>query len=956
MNFRITTLLFGLLLTTLWVFGLMIAHKKGAVDQSPIVPTLASRDATVESIKIKPSEIKDKDGKTKKAGEFEFVFIGDRWYYQEGKQKVRVEGSRVKEMIDAITNARPDESADLTKTLSAYGLEPPQLTVELFGKVKEEKKDWKFFVGKESPDGASYYVNSSERPDKAHLVPKRSIERLFVSNPNNLRSKRLFDPTEAQIKTIEIKKGDKRLEIQRSEGNIWTAIEPKNLGFLGFDSSAPEDKMPKDDPHKDLLKEKDKKKDEPISGVKALLATIIKVTVENDDDFVPLGGNLADYGLDKDPPMRVEITTSDDGKAIVKETLLIGKQVPGRKETAYYARLAADDGVFILPAKTIEPIEKAVANPEKLRSLDLAVFDSEKIDYINFRHKDEDVKLTLLDRTKNWEMFVIKEKKKEGDVLEMKKTNDTAVESFVKSLVGKGAIVEFVDVSEADLKKKLTEFELEKPAVEITLYAEALDKKDEKKDKKDDKKDDKKSEADKNKMPDLKKDLKAKLKLEFGKIDGDKVYARRTLDTGATNLMLVKKEFLDKLLPAESVELSYMDAHLPVIEIPNVFGIKVQGLSDKSEPLELTQRALDGQSVWYTKDKSWPTGEKIADSKAASGIVVRFGTAEVKKWVKKFDDKTDLEPFGLKKPVATVTIRTTQPAQDMMTAMGVFGSAPAIGTPLDAFALIAARHNSAKGTEEIVFELGKEVADDATDKDKEKDKKDKDKKETRPKDREKTGVYAKRSGTNMIFVLPIESLKYLKDTDFRDRASAMNVQAQLVAAQAGMSAAEPVNALLFGSPYFTGQLYTLDADKIKEVKLTVRSRYELRSFAFQRDLKDKDKTWSDKSGLQEFSLDQDKVNQFVKDYAKLHADRMIAIAGGARDEHKLGAKDQLAKIDFVMEDGQTVTLQIGGRYLVHGYYATTSYWPNVVFMLPLGTVDPILNGAEHFAKERPGAN
>ena len=138
------------------------------------------------------------------------------------------------------------------------------------------------------------------------------------------------------------------------------------------------------------------------------------------------------------------------------------------------------------------------------------------------------------------------------------------------------------------------------------------------KDKKDDKKDDKKSEADKNKMPDLKKDLKAKLKLEFGKIDGDKVYARRTLDTGATNLMLVKKEFLDKLLPAESVELSYMDAHLPVIEIPNVFGIKVQGLSDKSEPLELTQRALDGLSTWYTKDKSSPTGEKIADSKAAS--------------------------------------------------------------------------------------------------------------------------------------------------------------------------------------------------------------------------------------------------------------------------------------------------------------------------------------------------
>ena len=129
-----------------------------------------------------------------------------------------------------------------------------------------------------------------------------------------------------------------------------------------------------------------------------------------------------------------------------------------------------------------------------------------------------------------------------------------------------------------------------------------------------------------------------------------------------------------------------------------------------------------------------------------------------------------------------------------------------------------------------------------------------------------------------------------------------------------------------------------------------------RSFAFQRDLKDVRTRLGVTIGLQEFSLDQDKVNQFVKDYAKLHSDRMIAISGGARDEHKLGAKDQLAKIDFVMEDGQTVTLQIGARYLVHGYYATTSFWPDTVFMLPLGTVDPILNGAEHFAKERPGAN
>jgi Domain of unknown function (DUF4340) len=952
MNFRITTLLFGLLLTTLWVFGLMIAQKKSAVDQSPVVPTLASRDASVDSITIKHPESKEKD-KTKKASEFTFVNTGDRWYYKEGTQQVRVEGVRIKDMIDAVKDARPDESADLTKSLSAYGLEPPQLTVVLHGKFKDEKKDWSFFVGKESPDGASYYVNSNERPEKAHLVPKRAIERLFVANPNNLRAKRLFDPTEAQVKSFEIIKGSKKLEIKR-DGGAWIGVEPKHLGFLASDAPAPEDKMPKDDIHK--LPEK--KKEEPTTGVRALVGNIIKVTVENDDDFVPLGGNLADYELDKNPYMKIEISTSDDGKAVAKDTLLVGKQVPNKKDVYYYARLAADDGVFMLPAKTIAPIEKAVDDPEKLRSKDIAVFEPEKIDYFVLKQKDEEVKFALLDRQKNWEMFFIKEKKKEGDILEMKKTDDNAVESLVKHLLGKNAIVDFKDVADADMKKKLADFELEKPAVEITLYENAIEKKEEKKDDKD-KKTEKKTEPDKNKLPDLKKDLKAKLKLEFGKVENDKVYVRRTLENGTTSVFEVKKEFLDKILPAGTIELSYLDTTLP----PFLDVVSVSMRLDKGEPLELFQHGAGGKEVWYTKDKTDPSGLKLAESAASSGLVARFAhNAKAVKWVAKIDDKTDFDKYGLKNPVATVTFRVAQPAQDLMTAMGMLGS-PDVSV-VAALGPVAGRHQTLAGTEEVKFELGKDVPPEPKDKDKEKEKEKKEdpfaKFKEKDKDKEKPGVYARRSGTNMIFVLPNDTLKYLKDTDFRDRASTLTVQPRLVASQFGISAGNSISALLFASPYFTGQLQSLDPDKIKDVRLTVRTRFESRSFSFERAGKEKDKTWVDKLNLPDFHVDQDKVNQFVKDFAKLHAERFVAIAGGPRDEHKLGPKEMTAKIelDLVADDGKktTVTIVIGSRYLTHGYYAHTSYWPEVVFMLPLATVDPLLNGAEHFAKERSGAN
>jgi hypothetical protein len=158
------------------------------------------------------------------------------------------------------------------------------------------------------------------------------------------------------------------------------------------------------------------------------------------------------------------------------------------------------------------------------------------------------------------------------------------------------------------------------------------------------------------------------------------------------------------------------------------------------------------------------------------------------------------------------------------------------------------------------------------------------------------------------------------------------------------------------APFFGGQVVHLDADKVKDIKLTVRTRYELRNFHFERVGKDKDKTWVDKTGLQEFQIDQDKVNRFVKEFSKVHSDRFVAFTGGPRDEHKLGAKEATARIEMTTEDGKSVTLTIGARYQTHGYYATSSYWPGTVFMLPFATVDPILAGPEQFAKERAGVD
>src|SRR5207249_248014 len=83
-----------------------------------------------------------------------------------------------------------------------YGLNPPHLEVTLVGKDKDDnKKDWTFYVGKESSDKTLLYVNSSDNKDKVFAVPKGKIKDLFFENPNYLRSKRLFDFSETGVKS-----------------------------------------------------------------------------------------------------------------------------------------------------------------------------------------------------------------------------------------------------------------------------------------------------------------------------------------------------------------------------------------------------------------------------------------------------------------------------------------------------------------------------------------------------------------------------------------------------------------------------------------------------------------------------------------------------------------------------------------------------------------------------------
>ena len=843
---------------------------------------------------------------------------------------MRVEGFRINQIVDQIKGAKPDEAADVSKSLSHYDLDGARthMVVTLTGKLKDEPKTWKFFVGKDSPDNSLVYVNSSDQDDKVFAISKKSLEGVFFKDARYLRSKRIFDFVETAVSVIDVKKGDKDLELKRGDNNTWTFLKPP-LGFAGFDSEPPLEEK-KFELKKELEKDK-------MTGVKGLLNAIMAVRVEDDNDFEPLGDPAAKYGLESDKAaMRIEIGSSADKKETTKEILLIGNKVQGRPGDFYYARLADDDGVMMISTRWLDPIFKALNDPGNLRSRDVAIFDPKDVDALIVKHGKDEVQFLKQEDTEfaefklpaghggraTWEMIAGSEKKK---------ADGAALAGLIDAVLGKKAIVEFDDASEADLKKKDAEWGFDNPSAIVEVFLNAVEK--EKKDEKKEEKKDEKNKKDEKKpaLPSLKKDAKAVVKLELGKNDKEIVHVRRTLQDGTVSRFTMKKAFAELVSPPEGVELAYLERKAPSIDMDEVVSMTLERTTDKGrETLELERRNVEGGGpLWYVKDPLDPTGFKVADSKMATMVASEFARLPIKKWLKKLDDKEDLAKYGLKPAVitATITAKKTSPK-------ALAGVIAALANPeytLLAVASGAILQREADKGETVTIELGKES----------------------DQEKEKGGAFARHSGSKLFFLVDSNFVKAVKDIELRDRASMMFAQAQMEAAYKGAVAMDPLLGLrMFDSPYFTGQVLSLDADKIKDVKLSVRTRSELRSFQFERVGKDKDKVWTDKSGLVEFQLDPAKAKQLADDIAKLRATRFVAFTGGPRGEHKLGPKEYTVKLDVTTDDGRTVTLLVGTNYQNQGFFANSSALPEAVFFIPATFIEPLLRGADHFGKER----
>lgn len=939
MNFKSTALLFGLLLAMLWTFGVMLAVKRGSVDDNAVLPSLqGDPDVVIDSVII----TRDKDKKSEK---IVFTKDKDNWRMQQPPlaTSVRVESFKVTQIVNQVKDARRDDEADTTSNLSFYDLDRPSVVITLKGhsekrkddeKVKGPEKEWKLNIGKDQ--GGFVYVTSSDRPSKVAAIKKSSLDSVFFADTSSLRPKNLLDVIDSTARLIDIKqsKSDagpaKELEFRKNDDGTWRFVKP-NFGLADSEGpKAPENKLAVTPPPKQE------------GGVKGLLNAISGIRVGSDVDFVPLSdAALASYGLeDGKESLRIVVSSGGDKKDkkddakkddaledSSKDALLIGFKVQGKDQ--YYARLSTDPGVVKIDAKLLEPILAALKDPGKLRSRDLIPAETKNVDAIDLRQgKDLNVlvKLRRPDE-KAWQVYF-------GS--EAKKADDRAVQSLIETLQARREVKDFLDIPEADAKKKDADLGFTPPTAEIVLYSDGIEKpKDDKKDDKDKeekKKEDKKDEK-KDQEPKLKKDAKPLVTLVFGKAEGDLIYVKRTTQDGGVARMQVTKSVFDKAFPAQGA-IAFLDSSLPVIDDNKITGLELERGKDKYVVMKGRGEQSDR---WLLKDIKDYAGKNFADTPQMNTILSLVGNLRAQKWVDKLDPKADLDKYGLAKPDVTVTVNV---GKDQFTPsaiagiVGLFATGTADGAVVGIAALQAASDKDKGDT--VTFKFGSEV------KEKEKDK-------------ETTVVYATRSGTDLLFQVSPAVVKVLKDADLRDRSWLSMLQPILDASLVGMAAApEGLGPLWLGKPLTTGRVISsLDPTRVYEIKLAIRSRYELRSLAFRWNVKDK--TWEDRSGLLEFTADADKIKQFLEWISELNAERFIFLSGGAQEEQKLSAKDATLKIDIAQDNGKTLTLTVGAPNDGRGYFATTSAWPEVVFQLPATRIEPILDGAAYFAKPRVAA-
>ena len=107
MNSRSSVTLVGLFLAILWIFGVLRALSAIKHDETLVMPDFAARADKFAIDRV----VVSRSPKGGSAEEYAFSLKDETWSLRQGEQSIKVEGFRVKEMIEKAREAKRDAEA-----------------------------------------------------------------------------------------------------------------------------------------------------------------------------------------------------------------------------------------------------------------------------------------------------------------------------------------------------------------------------------------------------------------------------------------------------------------------------------------------------------------------------------------------------------------------------------------------------------------------------------------------------------------------------------------------------------------------------------------------------------------------------------------------------------------------------------------------------------------------------
>lgn len=706
MNFRTTAILFG----AVFALGLALlvvslvqedTTASGELLLTGLAGVKADEVTTVELVRGNDKLVLQRAGKDNK-----------EWQITE-PIAARADTGPVDRLVESVLKARATTYPELSADPATHGLDNPGLRVTLRAGDRSDTLN----VGDVTIGGAKAvaFVTTSTRK-RPMAVPRADLEPLFKESragrsgelakwTNDYRTKQVFavdartgadDLT--QIK-VSLPNKKQELALSKSAGG-WTFTAPAGWGdaAVSGDTSAAGGSA--------------------ITGVRGLVNTLVSLQAGGAEDFIDHPANLADYGLNPDNPDRIRVEIKPKGDAPA-EVAFIGRKAepappakpgtpaPPAPPAKVYVQREGSSTVYRIgnPPAGLDSLAALVANPDPLRDRDLVKdADRGRIDAIDLTAGGQTTKLRKVNN--DWKLF--------GGPNDPQEANQEAVRHLIDLITQPHVVKDFPPPNDAN-------FAGPELKAEVKFWADAV-----------------KAGTDPKAEP--KVEGKPTV-LQFGKVDTEGVYVRRTLPTGAKlDVRLLPKvkvgggsphtmpgmppagsEEVDVVATVARTRLDFLDAKLKSFSSFQANKLTIQNGTAVTEVVREKASSPGGETAWkYAK----PDAQKgrTADTGAVSDLLTLLATQQAGKVVAEAPAEADLAKWGLdpKTPRLKVTVGLETPA-------------PPMGTP-----------PPPAGDHERVYFLGNATADG-------------------------NSVYARQEGKAAVFTVPKLIFDKFSAADLRDK-------------------------------------------------------------------------------------------------------------------------------------------------------------------------------------------